>query len=604
VRDAEKAVTAGKSHHVKLREGPREPFMSFGENKHRLVKRNCAVIFAAFLLLALPAAPQTQNRKPDAAKTATQPARPKLVVVIVVDQMRADYVDKFRGQWSGGLKRLVEEGAWFRTAAYPYAATNTCVGHATISTGALPASHGMVGNGWWDRDTQKMVTCTGDPKVKNVAYADGTTKGGDSAWRMLLPSFAEELKFQSAGGTRVVTFSLKARAAITLAGHKADAATWFDTSTGSWVTSSPYGTQPFIEDYVKKHPVTEDYGKTWSLSLRKDAYWYDEKAKGAATVSGWGDDFPFPLRGKEGGAGPDETFYTQWGTSPFADTYLTKLAETAIDSMNLGKTPATDYLAISYSSTDYVGHTFGPRSWEIQDVLVRLDKDLGALFAHLDEKVGKGNYVVALTADHGVAPTVADMDETGFDAGVLNLLDLQSRLENALLPLNLGEPAIAKIAGNDVYFTPGIYGELHRDPRTIKALMDAAIATPGVAAVFLAEELGGGFQTVSQTRTAAQLSFYPPRSGDLFVLQKPYWLTDSSPNSKKQSAGAGHGTPYYYDQRVPLLFMGFGIQPGEYFQAVTPADIAPTLGALAGVTLATHDGQVLSQALRANNPRP
>ena len=192
--------------------------------------------------------------KPTATKETTHATRPKLVVMIVVDQMRGDYVDKFRGEWSGGLKRLVEEGAWFREAAYPYAATETCVGHATVSTGSFPMSHGIVANSWWDRDSQKMVTCTGDPNVKNTAYAGGTTKGGDSAWRMQMPSFAEELKYQTGGATRVVTFSLKARAAITMAGHKGDAATWFDTGTGAWVTSSPYGTMPFVEDFIKKQP--------------------------------------------------------------------------------------------------------------------------------------------------------------------------------------------------------------------------------------------------------------------------------------------------------------------------------------------------------------
>ena len=172
-----------------------------------------------------------------ASKTAgtKAPARPKLVVMIVVDQMRGDYVDKFRGQWTGGLKRLVENGAWFRDAAYPYAATETCVGHATISTGAFPATHGMVANAWWDRDTQKIVTCTADPNAKNAGYAGVSAKGGDSAWRMQVPAFAEELKFQTGGATRVVTFSLKARAAITMAGHKADAATWFED--GGWATS-------------------------------------------------------------------------------------------------------------------------------------------------------------------------------------------------------------------------------------------------------------------------------------------------------------------------------------------------------------------------------
>ncbi len=530
-----------------------------------------------------------------AVASVAHATRPKLVVMIVVDQMRADYVDKFRSQWNGGLKRLVDEGAWFRAAAYPYASTETCVGHATISTGAFPMDHGMVINAWWDRDAQKMVTCTSDPNVKNTAYAGGTTTGGDSAWRMLLPAYAEELKFQTGGGTRVVTFSLKARAAITMAGHKADGAMWFDTSTGAWITSTPYGTMPFIEDYVKQHPMTADFGKTWSLSLPQAKYWYEEKAENAGTVDGWGDAFPFALRGKNGDTAPSEAFFHQWATSPFADTYLTKLAEAAVDALGMGKRDATDYLGVSYSSTDYVGHTFGPRSWEIQDMLVRLDKDLGELFAHLDQKVGRGNYVVALSADHGVAPIPAQMQKTGFDASVLSIPGLQARLEKALEPFNLGKPAIAKIAGNEVYFSQGIYTQLRHDPAAMKAVLDAALSTPGVAEVFRAEELGGGFKTLSPMRTAAELSFYAPRSGDLYVLQQPYWLTGED---AKHSTGTGHGTPYYYDQRVPILLMGYGIQHGEYFEPATPADIAPTFGALTGVTLATHDGRVLREALQ------
>src|SRR5215471_13458728 len=198
---------------------------------------------------------QTANSAP--LKNAASPQRtekiahPKLVVLLVVDQMRGDYVDKFRGQWTGGLKRLLSEGAWFRAAAYPYAATETCVGHSTISTGSFPPGHGMVANAWWDREQQKMTTCTADPNAKNSAYAGGTTKGGDSAWRMQIPSFAEELKFQTGSATRVVTFSIKARASITMAGHKADAATWMDN--GSLVTSSAYGTMPFVDDFAKKN---------------------------------------------------------------------------------------------------------------------------------------------------------------------------------------------------------------------------------------------------------------------------------------------------------------------------------------------------------------
>lgn len=550
------------------------------------------------MLLAGAAWAQAPHAKPAGVKTTVRASRPKLVVMIVVDQMRADYVDKFRGEWSGGLKRLAEEGAWFRAAAYPYAATETCVGHSTISTGAFPASHGMVANAWWDRDAQKMMTCTSDPNVKNSAYAGGTTNGGDSAWRMRIPSFAEELKFQTGGATRVVTFSLKARAAITMAGHKGEAPTWFDTETGAWVTSPDYGTMPFIEDFVKKHPVKEDYGKTWSLSLPRSSYWYGEKALGAATVGGWTTSFPHPLRGKPGDNSPGEAFYEQWATSPFADTYLTKLAEAAVDSLGLGKSGAADYLGVSYSSVDYVGHTFGPRSWEIQDILARLDKDLGELFRHLDQKVGRGNYVVALTADHGVAPIPVDMQSTGFDAGVLSLPELQERLEKALEPFSVAKPAIARIAGNEVYFSPGVYEQIKQNPGAMKALVDAALTMPGVASVFRAEELSGGRKTASQARTAAELSYFAGRSGDLYVLQAPYWLMSSSAGGAKQHTGTSHGSPYYYDQRVPVLLMGFGIRPGEYFDAITPADIAPTLGALTGVTLSTRDGHVLQQALQ------
>ncbi len=530
------------------------------------------------------------------AQREARPRRPKLVVMIVVDQMRGDYVDNFRGQWTGGLKRLLDEGAWFRDAAYPYAATETCVGHATISTGSFPASHGMVANAWWDRDAQKMVTCTSDPNVKNVAYAQGSTKGGDSAWRMEVPAFAEELKFQTGGATRVVTFSLKARAAITMAGHKADAATWFDS--GAWVTSSPYGTMPFVEDFVTKHPAAEDYGKIWSLTLPATSYFYEDKTAGATPPDGWTPSFPHALRGKEGATAPDEAFYEQWSASPFAETYLTKLALTAVDSLGLGKGGATDYLGISYSSVDYVGHAFGPRSREIQDILVRLDKDLGELFTHLDQKVGRGNYLVALSADHGVVPIPEEMQKTGSDAGVLNLVELKDRLEKALEPFNFTKPVIARITGSDIYFSQGVYGQLRQDPAALRTVVSAAQAAPGVAAVYRAEDLNGGSNSLFQTRRAMELSFFAGRSGDLFVVPKPYWLLDGTAAGKTRGVATGHGTPYNYDQHVPILLMGYGIQPGEYFAPATPADIAPTLASLTGVTLATRDGRVLSEALR------
>jgi predicted AlkP superfamily pyrophosphatase or phosphodiesterase len=552
---------------------------------------------AALGLALLASGVGAQGPKTPVVKQTEKPTRPKLVVLLVVDQMRADYVDKFRGQWTGGLKRLLAEGAWFRAAAYPYAATETCPGHSTISTGAFPASHGIVANAWWDREQQKMTTCTNDPNAKNSAYAGGSAKGGDSAWRMQIPSFAEELKFQTGGATRVVTFSVKARSAITMAGHKGDAVTWIDPP-GTLVTSSAYGTMPFLEEFAKKKPVAQDYGKTWSLSLPQGAYLYDGTATGARALDGWTTTFPHALRGKDGNAAPDAAFYEQWATSPFADTYLTKLGEAAIDSLGLGKGGSTDFLGVSYSSVDYVGHTFGPRSWEIQDILVRLDKDLGELLAYLDKKVGPGNYVVALSADHGVAPIPLDMQKTGVDAGVLSLPEIQERIEKALEPMNYSKPVVARMAGNELYFSEGVYGRLKADPAAMKAVLDAISTTPGVAAVYRAEDLGNGTTPIAQTRKAAVLSYFAGRSGDLFVLQKPYWLMDGSTDGNKRYTGTGHGTPYNYDQHVPVFFMGFGIRPGEYFEPATPADIAPTLAALTGVTVATRDGRVLAEALK------
>ncbi|HEX4542331.1 MAG TPA: alkaline phosphatase family protein [Candidatus Acidoferrum sp.] len=565
---------------------------------HRAKLSSYSSRVAAFLLaLTTGFLPLTQAQQPPPAASAKASAKPKLVVLLVVDQMRADYVDKFRHQWTGGLKRLVTEGAWFRDAAYPYAATETCVGHATISTGAFPATHGMVANAWWDRTQQKMVTCTADPdsNVKNIGYAGATPKGADTAWRMAVPSFAEELKFQTEGATRIVTFSLKARAALTMAGHKADAATWFDG--GSWVTSSVYGTQPFIEDQAKSHPPKADFGKTWALSLSEKSYWYGDKALGAVPPDGWEITFPHPLRGKTGVGEPDATFYEQWASSPYADTALTELAKKAVDALNLGKAAGTDFLAVGYSTVDYVGHEFGPRSREIQDILIRLDKDLGDLFAHLDQRVGPGNYVVALSADHGVVPIPEDMQKTGADAGVLHLPELQERIEKALEPLNYPKPAVARINGSDVYFVSGVYEKLQHDHPALQAVLDAALAQPGVAAIYRADEVSGRPATQSPAVRAFALSYFPGRSGDLFILPKPYWLLDSTPLGKTRSYGTGHGVPYNYDQHVPVLFMGFGIQPGEYFQSITPADIATTLAALCGITLAPRDGHILSEAL-------
>jgi len=275
------------------------------------------------------------------------------------------------------------------------------------------------------------------------------------------------------------------------------------------------------------------------------------------------------------------------------------MAEAALDQLGLGQGGGTDFLGVSYSSVDYVGHAFGPRSWEIQDILIRLDKDLGELFAHLDAKVGRGNYLVALTADHGVVPTPEDMQKTGADAGVLHVPEIAEKVEKALEPFHYTKPAIARVASTEVYFSTGIYERLKSDPAAMRAVLDAIRSVPGVADVYGREDVQDRPATQSPIRGAEAAGYFPGRSGDLLVVPKPYYLVAGSAAGKPRDFGTGHGTPYYYDQHVPVLLMGWGIEHGEYFGRVTPADIAPTLAALCGVTLSSPDGQVLAEALHA-----
>jgi predicted AlkP superfamily pyrophosphatase or phosphodiesterase len=581
-------------------------------------------IVAMALSLALPAAvpisarkaPSQAAHKSSTKEVSRDSSKPKLVVILVVDQMRGDYVDKFQRQWTGGLKRLVDEGAWFHEAAYPYGATETCVGHTTISTGAFPASHGMIGNEWWDREQQKEITCTADASVKNIAYdgsaapsggdptgsAHGSTpsSAGDSAVKMLIPSFAEELKFQSGAGTRIVAMSLKARAAITLAGHQADSVTWWDGATGLWQTSSAYPQAPFIAEFVKVHPITEDYGKTWAPLLPESAYLYDKTAVNPGSPTGYGAEFPHPLRGGPESKGPDRAFYLQWATSPYAETYLAHMAEDVVDKLQLGKGAGIDFLSVSFSSVDYVGHSFGPRSWEVQDELVRLDRDLAEFFTHLDNAVGRGKYVVAFSSDHGVAPIPEDFRKNGIDAGRLNLEQVRNRIEQALEPFHLAKSSVSRIDGADVYFTPGTYAKVKSDPHALEAAIEAIQDSPGVAHVYLAEEVEDRPATRNPMHAAEAAGFLKSRSGDLLIVPKPYWIWDySAPGKPARNGGTSHGTPNYYDQRVPVILMGPGIRRGKYYETATPADIAPTLATLCGITLATQDGRTLGEALQA-----
>jgi len=540
---------------------------------------------AAFLLLLAAAAVHAAPAPP-----------PKLVVVIVVDQMRGDYINRYGFQWTGGLRRLVDGGAWFRRAAYPYLTTVTCAGHATISTGAFPRTHGVVGNSWFDRGLGATVGCTRDATVSTISYA-APVQGGEGPSSILAATLSDELRTQMPVPARVVTMSIKERTAITLAGHRADAATWFNPAAGGFVTSSAYTSAPvpFVAAFTKANPVTADLGKVWTRMLPAGRYLFADAGRGEKPPPFWTAEFPHALEAK--GEVPDAQFFEAWESSPFSDDYLGRLAIASVDALKLGQGTGTDFLGISFSALDLVGHDFGPASHEVQDTLARLDRTIGALLDHLDRTAGAGNYVIALTADHGVAPIPEQAAPFGIDAGRLDGALVRQAAQAALASALGPGSYVVRSQYSDLILDPDVVEKLRRDPRALDEVLRALRAVPGVAAAFFAEQLDAHAAAGDRYARAALLSYYPGRSGDVIVMPQPYWFFVAADGTAQPGSATSHGTMYGYDQKVPILLFGKGVKPGEYARVVTPADIAPTLAYLCGVTLAHADGEVLGEAL-------
>lgn len=515
---------------------------------------------------------------------------PRLIVVIVVDQMRADYVDRFAADWSSGLKRLVEDGARFTRAAYPYLTTVTCPGHATIATGAYPHTHGIFQNTWYDRARAQSVACTDDREVEALPYV--RERGGrHSAAALRVPTLAEEMR---RGGGRVVTMALKARSAIMLAGHGGDAVTWLSESTHGFETSSAFASArvPQVAAFLSANPIEADYGKTWSRMLPPIAYKDVDAGEAENPPDGWTSMFPHVLRGDENDTTPDEEFYRQWERSPYGDAYLGRLAVALTTSMQLGKGAHPDFLGISFSSPDMVGHKFGPRSQEIQDMYANLDRVIGSLLNHLDQTVGSGAYVVALTADHGVADVPQQLVRAGDDAGRISNRGLMDAIQRAAEGELGSANYVARVVTNDIYFAPGMYEKVAQSPGTLRAVVEAVGRRPGVQRVFTREELVApdAAGAADPLRRAAALSYVPGRSGDLVIAPKHGWMSTSDATT--------HGSANVEDQQVPLILFGAGVKPGRYEAAASPADVAPTLASMLDVHLPHAEGRVLREALR------
>jgi len=515
--------------------------------------------------------------------SAQRATPPRLVVILVVDQMRADYLQWYASNYLAGFARLLREGAWFTEAAYPYLNTITCAGHSTIGTGSFPYRHGMILNNWFDRKTGKSPYCTDDPTVTEISYNNLSPVQGDSGKLLLVPALGEQIMNR---GGRSVALSLKPRSAVTLTGHKATAVVWFD-DRGGWTTSTAFTKTPvpFLQAFIDANPMTADYDKVWERSLSPSAYQGEDQVKGEGKVTGWTGSFPHPLAVP--GGKPDSDFYGRWQRSPYSDEYLGRMAAASIDALKLGKGAATDFLGVSFSAVDGIGHVYGPRSHEIQDALIRLDRTIGRLLEHLDASVGPGNYVVGLSADHGVAEIP---EQVG--AGRIASKTVTTALQNVLVPALGPGTHVLSSAYTNIYLDEAARKRLSKDKTLREAALTALRSVQGVKFAFWGPDLGTASARASSdpVRRAAAFSHYPGRSGDLIIAPEENWLMSTAVTT--------HGTQYAYDQRVPVIFFGASVRTGWYTEAATPADLTPTLAAVAKVRIARTDGRVLTTAIR------
>jgi predicted AlkP superfamily pyrophosphatase or phosphodiesterase len=507
-------------------------------------------------------------------------------VVVVVDQMRADYLDRFDRHWRRGFRTIADQGLRFENVRYPYLNTKTCPGHATISTGTLPRTHGLILNDWWHREERRTLSCTDDPAAPDVTYGR-PSKLGNSAKRLAVPTLADELRAQRPGA-RVVSLSLKARSAIGLAGHAGDAVVWFDDAAGSFVTSRAFaaGPAPAVKAFIDREPYERDLDRPWRLLGPPDSYLQRDAGVGERPPTPWTGLFPHVVAGR---GGLDAAFFDVWQTSPLADAYLGRMAVDLIDRLSLGQRQSTDFLGISFTALDEVGHDFGPDSREVEDLLRHLDVTLGALLDRLDARVGRQRYVLALTADHGVAPI------GGFvRGGRIVTADVRDAIEDTLAaefgPLPSGYVA----AANDmyVYLAPGWMDRLRDSPGAMRAAARAAEELPGVARILSADQLSD--QSPDADVRGAAAGHHPGHGGDLIVVPEPYWYL----HSRSPTSATTHGSLHDYDTHVPLVLFGGGIPGGAVSAVVSPADIAPTLAHLAGIRMPQAEGRVLREATR------
>lgn len=545
------------------------------------VSARLALLLAA---LAVPAAGRA---------SAADPARPRLVVLVYFDQLRGDYLSRWQSAFGdGGFRRLTADGAWFTDCHYPYAYTVTAAGHASVAAGCPPADHGIVGNDWYDRAAGKTVNCVGSDRHEQVPprTAAGTdddekkgARGGVSPERLLKPTVADALKDATGGAAKVVALSLKNRGAALPAGRKPDAAYWMDGGTGLFVTSTYYrdAVHPWVAEFNRGRPADRWRGKTWDR-LRPDLDYArlsgPDDAAGEGRGTGQGRTFPHPFAPADPKG--ESAYLAAVYTSPFGNDLLAELAEKAIEAERLGADDVPDLLSLSFSSNDAVGHAWGPDSQEVLDVTLRSDRTVKRLLDVLDAQVGKGKYVLVLTADHGVCPLPEVSRALGREAA--RVQPVSGPKIEAFLAERFGAGKakwLQAIAGPWVYLDPRTIRDRGLTPGDVEAALAGWLARQdGVQAAYTRTQLTAGVPAADVVGQMVRRSFYPDRSGDVFVLLKPYHLASGT-----LGTGTSHGTPYEYDTHVPLVVYGAGVSPGVRKAKASPLSAAAILAAAAGV---------------------
>jgi hypothetical protein len=512
---------------------------------------------------------------------------PSLVVVITVDQFRADYLARFRPHFEpGGFRLLLEQGAQFTDCRYQHAITKTACGHAVILSGVHANVSGIIANDWLDRETLRRVNCVDDdaveilglPASRAVTRIPGGAVTGRSPRGFLATTVTDELKLTRGGRSKVVAVSSKDRSAILLGGKLADAAYWMDK--GRIVTSTYYmkSLPDWVSAFNAEDRVDSFFGKTWDRLLPAAAYdavQGPDAATGEADVFGMGITFPKKLTGGAPQIGTD--YYEAFENSPFKSEVLVEFAQRLVEKENLGRRGVTDVFCLSFSANDTVGHNYGPDSHEVMDITLRTDRMLAKLLAFLDRHVGLKNCTIVFTSDHGIPPVPERLkaQNAQLDAGRIDnprLLTLcEAALNRAFGPLAEGKRWLVADACW-LLFVPEVLQEKKIDRAAAQAVVrDAALTSEFVLEASTRTELEQG-RARGDFAAATLLSFHRERSGDVYYQAKPFWV--------ERTAGTNHGTPYTYDVHVPLIWFGVGVKPGVHTQRVGVDDIAPTLAHL------------------------